>query len=321
MSDISAPALAAKRQKHRSPSYPAFDLEVAVRRAKTLWDVADRHPINVGSAIESWGYSPKSSSGKLLIATLKKFGLLKDEGSRDARKVELTDLGRRLVVLERESPAWELAAREAVFLPAIHHDIWSRYDCALPSDQVVSPSLVLDRGFSVQAAADLLAEFRASLDYAGVSQTDDGRGEVSNPDSDHGIQEQEETEWTQPPRTTSGDYGVDLIARRDDGWQTAVQTKHHSQDAPVRRERAYGGGMQEGHRSVSIPFSPGEWAVLQAPFPISEAEFEALLSMLNAMKPGLVVSRQDFPSGSHARQAALGPLNPNGVVRYDGDGD
>lgn len=39
---------------------------------------------------------------------------------------------------------------------------------------------------------------------------------------------------------------------------------------------------------MQIPYSHGEWATLQAGFPLTEAQWEALIAMLQAMKPGPV---------------------------------
>lgn len=310
---VSAAAQAvAKQPKHRSPSYPAFDLEVAVERARQLWNVANRHAINVGAAIECWGYSPKSSTGKLLIAALKKFGLADDEGSLDSRRVSLTELGRRLVVLGRDDEEWALAAREAVFLPAIHRELWEKYDSTLPSAQVVTPYLVLERGFSTQAAGDLVAEFRSSLDFAGISQTQDGRDELANPDRDYDFEEpDDELDGVDAHRTFIGDYlSPNRAARVDEqtlrgltnrGSRIMEPASRSSIAAASRRQSRLGrvhSGAPEGHRSVSIPYSAGEWAELQAPFPISEPEFESLISMLQAMKPGLVAREGSTPPGS-----------------------
>lgn len=44
---------------------------------------------------------------------------------------------------------------------------------------------------------------------------------------------------------------------------------------------------------IQIPYSHGEWATLQAGFPLTEALWTALMTMLDAMKPGLVTERKD----------------------------
>ena len=39
---------------------------------------------------------------------------------------------------------------------------------------------------------------------------------------------------------------------------------------------------------VQLPIAPAEFAALQAPFPLTEAKWEQMLAVLNAMKPALV---------------------------------
>lgn len=40
--------------------------------------------------------------------------------------------------------------------------------------------------------------------------------------------------------------------------------------------------------SIPIPFSPTEWASLQARFPLTEEKWQQMLDVLTAMKRGLV---------------------------------
>ena len=51
--------------------------------------------------------------------------------------------------------------------------------------------------------------------------------------------------------------------------------------------------------SVNIPYSPGKWASLNADFPLSESDWEAMLAMLAAMKPGLVAERWPPEAADH----------------------
>ena len=40
-------------------------------------------------------------------------------------------------------------------------------------------------------------------------------------------------------------------------------------------------------RIVQLPISASEWAALQAPFPLTEAKWEQMMAVLQAMKPAL----------------------------------
>jgi adenylate kinase family enzyme len=51
-------------------------------------------------------------------------------------------------------------------------------------------------------------------------------------------------------------------------------------------------------KAVQIPYSQSEWATLQAGFPLTESQWHALISMLQAMKPGLVQEQSEAPATS-----------------------
>ena len=44
-------------------------------------------------------------------------------------------------------------------------------------------------------------------------------------------------------------------------------------------------------REIQVPVAPDRWVVIRAEFPLREVEWARLLTVLNAMKPGLVQPR------------------------------
>ena len=42
------------------------------------------------------------------------------------------------------------------------------------------------------------------------------------------------------------------------------------------------------HRTFRLPLSPGNQAILQVPDPMSDAEWTQMMSVLDAMKPGIL---------------------------------
>ena len=53
------------------------------------------------------------------------------------------------------------------------------------------------------------------------------------------------------------------------------------------------GPLYACRRAVAIPLSATDWVTLQAAFPLSEDEWDQMITVLNAMKPGLVAVRSD----------------------------
>lgn len=250
-----------KRVKHRSPSYPSIDLAKAIQRTQQLWDVAGKHPAPLESAMKSWGYSPKSSGGLQTVASLKQYGLVEDSGTGWGRHLTLTKLAQELLVYgaDKDSSEWKQRAGDSALRPKIHKALWDKFEGSLPADSVMFPFLKLDLGFSDDAATDMLKRFRATLAFAAVSE---GIDTVSDDDED------------------SDDLGDD----GDSGSGEPTLT------TPTLEKPKPGAGSPPAldQRTVQITYSPTSWALIQAPFPMSEADWTAMIETLNGMKRGLV---------------------------------
>jgi hypothetical protein len=253
-----------KPPKHRSPSYPAYDLEATLKRAHQLSKIAGNHPAPISAAIAEWGYTAKSSNGLLTIAALKKFGLAKDEGKGNSRQLCLTPLGKELVFYDadRSSEDWKQRARQAALTPSIHKNLWTKYKGDLPTDAVIKPYLVLDLNFSKGSADEVLRELRSTLAFAQISSAEDGAS-VSGNEAD-----EDESELVAP------------AAIPTEEGETKVPEKTETPPANLTKPQAA--------RTVQVPYSPTGWALLQAPFPMTEAAWKQMIAVLEAMKPGLV---------------------------------
>lgn len=256
--------------KHRSPSYPAIDLKTAIRRAEALSEIAGSHAAPVATVIQAWGYRPKSSGGLLTLAALKKFGLAEDQGKREARQLRLTTLGREILFYtpDPDSAEWKERVRRAALLPTIHAELWGKYDGALPSDQVIAHHLIFERGFSQAAARDLLSQFHRTLDFAGVRGSEEADASASVSDEEEVSEPENEREHIVAPP------------------ELQDPATHQRPPAPPARSTASVEGRET--RTVQVPYSPSEWALVQAPFPMTEAAWNQMIAVLTAMKPGLV---------------------------------
>jgi hypothetical protein len=250
-----------KAPKHRSPSYPSINLQKAIERTKELSTVAGRHAAPVSAALSAWGYSSKSSGGQLTAAAVKKFGLVADEGTHAQRQLRLTQLGHELVFYDsdRDSPAWVQRAQEAALMPTIHRELWDKYDGQLPADSVILPYLVLDRKFSEGAASEVLRVLRATVSFAKMAKAD-GTASVSEHEPD-AIENE-----IVPPAALS-----------------EPQAQTHE---PVALKIP---SVVKPQRTIQVPYSPGQWALVQAAFPITGAAWDQMIAVLEVMRPGLVV--------------------------------
>ena len=244
----------AKRPKGRSPSYPAINLENAIRRAAQFFDLARQHPTAVEHLVQHWGYKSLNGPASLTVAALKKFGLLTDEGSGDERRARLTDLA--VDILANPAPdAVQTAIRTAALNPAIHRELWERYGADLPPDVNLRWELIRERGFTETGASEFIPQYRATVAFARLA-------EFADLGSDG-------------PRDL-GDDGD------DDEDEDNAQTRRL--DTPKRRDTRPDNTV----RTYAVPLMSGKSVVVEGPFPITEPDWTQFLAVLTAMKPGLV---------------------------------
>jgi hypothetical protein len=236
-------------KRQRSPSYPGVNLETALERARTLYDRERRGTAPISAILDHWGYSPGTGPGLVTLAALKKFGLLQDEGSGPSRKARLSPLALQIILDDRDdSPERDRAIRTAALSPTIHQDLWNRFGPELQSDATMRHFLRFDRNFTDKAADELIREFRETVSFAGLSESDS-------------------------LSPNGGDYSEQTPAPRTDPVSSAVASPQLS---------------AQGATSVQLPLSASEWVTLNGAFPLSEAAWEQLLRVLQVMKPGLV---------------------------------
>ena len=240
--------MATTKTKTRSPAYPSIDLPEALQRAESIRKAEGKNPTNVDTAIAHWGHKPKSGAGMAALSALIKFGLLDDEGKGDERRVYLTSLAMKILLDDRPSSAERLAAvREAALMPSIHLELWKKYQGALPSDSTLRYYLRHDRNFQDGAVNSLVKEFRATLAYAQLSQS----ASIS-PDLEDTSQPEGELEMPPPPTIPP--------------------------DAPPKGPE----GGTPVMRTLQIPFTEAPWAMIQVPYPLSERDWDELMSWLDS---------------------------------------
>jgi hypothetical protein len=158
-----------KVTRHRSPNFPAINLEKAVERAEKLKNRYSRTQVPLEVAQEWWGYKRNSSSGQQIVAALRAYGLLDVEGEGKARKIWINDSAYRIVMNSSDRP--ELL-QKAALAPAIHKELWEKYrGHGIPADEIIKHYLLLDRKqgtFNEDSVGTAVANFRSSLKYAGL---------------------------------------------------------------------------------------------------------------------------------------------------------
>jgi hypothetical protein len=260
--------------RQRSPGYPALDLNTAIERVVDLYRVSPKHPVPLTVAAEEWGYSAKSSSTKTVAAALKRFGLVRDVGNSASRQLALTDEGRELAFLndERSGDRWQHLVEEAALRPKIHRQVLDHFGGPLPDDRVVLRYLLFELGFADEATArDFLRRLHATLDLAGIRGTS--------------VEIDEATADTQPRPGGSEPTTSDSRNRQ---WNAPVAGPAEGGPRLTPPTPSIYDHFSADRSFVQIPYSHDKWATLQAAFPLTSGEWDFMISMLQAMKPGLV---------------------------------
>lgn len=207
-------------------------------------------------ALEAWGYTPKSGLGRVVLAALKKYGLIDEEGTGDKRRIRLSESGWRVVVDEEEGSEFRREFfQEAALRPSIHAELWQEFGSSgLPSDSNLRRRLTFDRGFTESAARDFVPQFRRTLEFAGLLGGD--AAPETSPDKSGN---RPETSTGSQPFSSSPAF-----------------------EAPQR--------LNTDRPPMYLPIAPNEYALIQADFPLTEPKWEQMLAVLQAMKPALVAA-------------------------------
>jgi hypothetical protein len=245
---------AARRPRGRSPSYPAINLQTAVQRARQLYDKEHHHPTAVTTIVSHWGYSSLNGAALGVVAALKKYGLLDEEGSGEDRRARLSRLADDILSNPDEARKKE-AIREAALRPAIHREMWDKYHLDLPSDDNLLWELTRGRGFTETGATEFIREYRATVTFAELGDAYRTAEPAATPDTQRVEDDRDEDNWDSQPEPPSSE-------RRRPTTETT--------------------------KSYAIPLIDDGSITVEGQFPITERDWNQFIAVLTAMKPGLV---------------------------------
>jgi hypothetical protein len=163
------------KRRLRSPAYPYINLEAAIKRAKEFYDKEQRNAANLRVAIKHWGYEEKSSGGTQTIAAMLSFGLLRDDGTGEKRRVQLTPLALRILLDTRQdSKERAEAIKQSALAPKIHQQLWQRWGANRPSDEGLRHTLILDwtPPFNENTVDVFIREYKDTIAFAKLGESD-----------------------------------------------------------------------------------------------------------------------------------------------------
>jgi hypothetical protein len=157
--------------KKAGTRFPFINLKKALERAKLLFDADNRgRELGVPAAFAVWGYSGKSSGGFQTIAALKAYGLLKEGGGADARKIGLSEEALRYFRDERSEEKAKLRKLFAL-KPKLVAALWMDWGATPPADTIARSHLKTEAGLNDQSARSLLAVYKENIAFAEIKGT------------------------------------------------------------------------------------------------------------------------------------------------------
>ena len=160
----------------RSIAYPFITLEAAIRRAQKLWEEEGKNLVPISVAVRHWNYGEKSSGGKQTVSALKQYGLIRDTGEGDERKILLSPRALDILIEPAHSPKRIEAIKAAALNPKIYTDLLGQWSVnELPSDQTIAAYLIREKDFNRLTVDAFIRDFRANIQFAKIT----GSGNIS----------------------------------------------------------------------------------------------------------------------------------------------
>lgn len=262
-------------KRHRSPSYPCVSLPMALSLLRRITELVGFEAFTEKNLAQAMGYEGGSSWLSLQVSALRKFGLLEiiPAGPTRERSCMPTPLAHFLLTSRAGSAERQAALRQAALRPPIYDDLWSRFGSDLPPNPAMAGYLVDARSFNPKAVEALLADFRATVDFADLKA----------------MPRQERYEGVAPLDAYSRIHAMDR--GRAMGLPPVGQT--HFIGAPSTiggnaldntRKMLEQMHEQSDHRMASIPLAEGETATINMPKKMSPQSWQMLLDTLELWK-------------------------------------
>jgi len=194
-----------------------MSLAKTIEKAKDVYDACKQIQVPITAIHTRWGCKPMSGLVLQTVAALKAFGFVEVSGDKEKRTVRLTDDAVKII---RGHPDRRDLLREAALKPSIYSELWEKYKMdGIPPDDILGNYLEWDKKFNPKAIAGFIADFHATIDFAGLQAGDTvGNGDNSdgienadtpgdgnnNPPSDHAF------EMTPPKRIELPKGGADM---------------------------------------------------------------------------------------------------------------
>src|SRR5687768_1051827 len=156
----------------RSPNYPAIPLGEALDAIGKLWNAEKRTPVDNETAVKHFGFKGLSGPARVMIGTLRQYGLIDKTG---AGRFKVSELAVRALHGTPEQKTE--AIREAALNPMLFKELAEGYRDG--TEAAITAYLVTKKGFVNSGARNAAKAFRnamslAKFDDSGYDHEKDG---------------------------------------------------------------------------------------------------------------------------------------------------
>lgn len=184
-----------KKARVRSPNYPGYSLERCLELVSLLYENFKKTSNAFAVVTKGVGFSPTSSSGLQVMASLSYYGLINIEGTGINRRVSISDLAYKIIIDKRpESKDREGAIKEAALNPAFFKKIKEFYGNQIPNDSSLEFDLLSKFKFNPRTVKEFIRVFKDTMDFAKVYESDIIAGENISEENTGMISQEEKME-------------------------------------------------------------------------------------------------------------------------------
>ena len=159
----------AKKERQRSPNYPAVGLRDAVERVRKLFKEDGRAGAPPKIAAIHIGFKAPHGQAMSVLAALKRFGLAAEGSGR----IYPTQAAIEILSLPESDSRRQGALREAALAPPIYRELVDKHRATgLPKRDVLEAELIAYKKFNPTAVKGFVTDFLDTLQYAGISVED-----------------------------------------------------------------------------------------------------------------------------------------------------
>lgn len=189
---VKQPVQPEKKVRQRSPNYPTVGLEEALVRVGNLFREDGRAAVSSEIAAKHIGYATAHGQAYSVLSALKKFGLLNEDNG----KVSLSQRAIELLNLPANDPRRAQALKDAALSPPIYKELVETHaKTGLPGDEALEAELVTYKSFNPKAVGSFVKDFRATLEFAGLSDFSMLRSEVKGEQSGANVKVGDYVQW------------------------------------------------------------------------------------------------------------------------------